>query len=165
MADSVEHSEATTWIILSYEDLVEEANSLGVTGYSTTGTEAEKFSSVITAIESFKKSHQGAAFNISDGDYLIRSRKYHTYLTMLENNAEAYRRNRLRSIWNIRKNSDGTYTLRNNADRDSLMKVNNTTHIYTKVVSDGDINYLRFDDSNGGTNIHTTHRRQRNNQC
>ena len=31
------------------------------------------------------------------------------------------------------------------------MKVNNTTHIYTKVVSDGDINYLRFDDSNGGT--------------
>ncbi len=148
----VEHSEATTWIILSYEDLVEEANSLGVTGYSTTGTEAEKFSSVITAIESFKKSHQGAAFNISDGDYLIRSRKYHTYLTMLENNVKGIDGKLLTSsIWNIRKNSDGTYTLRNNADRDSLMKVNNTTHIYTKVVSDGDINYLRFDDSNGGT--------------
>ena len=31
------------------------------------------------------------------------------------------------------------------------MKVNNTAHIYTKVVSDGDINYLRFDDSNGET--------------
>lgn len=146
------HSECTTWIILSYEDLVEEANSLGVTEYSTTGTETEKFASIIIAIEQKKEASKGLSYSITDGDYLIRSRKYHTYLTMLGNDIKGIDGKLMTSsIWNIKSNGNGTYRFRNNSDRDSLLDVDNTYNIYAKVVSDGDINYLRLDNDNSGT--------------